>query len=293
MDIVHHALIGGAGFLAAAAHEQELAGAAFLAGSVFPDLDVVFLVFGKRFYLKQHQGITHSLPLSPVFALLIAWPLFVLTGNPWPVYLGALLGLWVHVALDLANTFRIGLLLPFTRRRFSLDAVFFIDACALSLTGIFYVGYVWLAAVWVAWAYPICLVGYVVFKVGLVRRVRFATGCDFAVPSSLNPVEFYLLERGEWGANVCLYNALTGNRRRTEHYALAPERYAKLADSSELYRDVRAVTRALSIVSVDEDETGTTIVASDLAVRNFGGRFGQTRLHFDREGNVTHAVAHI
>jgi hypothetical protein len=40
MDTVHHALIGGAGFLVAATHQQELAGAAFLAGSVFPDLDV-------------------------------------------------------------------------------------------------------------------------------------------------------------------------------------------------------------------------------------------------------------
>jgi hypothetical protein len=36
MDTVHHALIGGAGFLVAATHQQELAGAAFLAGSVFP-----------------------------------------------------------------------------------------------------------------------------------------------------------------------------------------------------------------------------------------------------------------
>jgi membrane-bound metal-dependent hydrolase YbcI (DUF457 family) len=183
-------LVCRAGFLVAAAHQQELAGAAFLAGSVFRDLDVVFMAFGKRAYLGNHQGITHSLPLSPLYALLIAWPLLVLTDNPWPVYLGALLGLWVHMGLDLTNTFRIGLFSPLTRRRFNLDAVFFIDASAL-------------------------------------------------------------------------------------------------------YDDVRAVTRALSITSVDEDETGTTIVASDLAVRNFGGRFGQTRLRFDRDGKLIHEAAEI
>lgn len=293
MDIVHHALIGGAGFLVAATHQQELAGAAFLAGSVFPDLDVVFMAFGKRAYLRNHQGITHSLPLSPLYALLIAWPLLVLTDNPWPVYLGALLGLWVHMGLDLTNTFRIGLFSPLTRRRFSLDAVFFIDACALVLTGLFYASYLWLGMDWVAWAYPLSFAAYVAFKVALVQRVRRSTGGHYAIPSSLNPFAFYLLERVDSGATTCLYNALTGNRSRTKYYRQVPERYTQLADSSALYDDVRAVTRALSITSVDEDETGTTIVASDLAVRNFGGRFGQTRLRFARDGKLIHEAAEI
>ena len=61
MDIVHHAFIGGAGFVALGAQQQELAGLGFLAGSVFPDLDVVLMAGGKRFYLKHHQGPTHSL----------------------------------------------------------------------------------------------------------------------------------------------------------------------------------------------------------------------------------------
>ena len=71
MDIVHHSLIGGSGFLIASAVDQPLAGTAFVMGSVFPDLDVVFIILGKRFYLRNHQAITHLLFLAPVYSLVI------------------------------------------------------------------------------------------------------------------------------------------------------------------------------------------------------------------------------
>ena len=77
MDLVHHALIGGIGFISSMEQSSELVGMAFVAGSIFPDLDVVFMLFGKRFYLKQHQSITHSLFLSPLFAMLIIFPLLM------------------------------------------------------------------------------------------------------------------------------------------------------------------------------------------------------------------------
>ena len=109
MDIVHHALIGGTGFLALSTADQELAGMAFVAGSVFPDLDVVFMAFGKRFYPRYHQGPSHSLLLSPLYALIIISPVLMSPGFLWPVYIAALFGLWLHVILDFTNTFGITL----------------------------------------------------------------------------------------------------------------------------------------------------------------------------------------
>ena len=89
MDIAHHALIGGAGFVALAAQDHELAGMAFVAGSVFPDLDVAFMAMGKQFYLRNHQGPTHSFVMAPLYALLVSSPVIVFLGFDWPTYVAA------------------------------------------------------------------------------------------------------------------------------------------------------------------------------------------------------------
>ncbi len=134
MDIVHHLAIGGIGAAALASHDQELAGLAFLVASVFPDLDVAFMAAGKRAYLKNHQGPTHSLILSPLFATLITFPLVGLLAADGPVFLSSLGGLWIHIALDLSNTFGIALLWPLSKKRYCLDAVFFVDLTLWAMT---------------------------------------------------------------------------------------------------------------------------------------------------------------
>ena len=126
MDLVHHAIIGGIGFTALSSGDHELAGIGFMAGSVFPDLDVAFMAFGKRVYLKNHQGPTHSLVLSPLFALLIAYLLTIPFGFEWIVVLATLMGIWIHSLLDYMNTYGICLLWPLNKKKCSLDAVFFI-----------------------------------------------------------------------------------------------------------------------------------------------------------------------
>ena len=68
--------MGGVGFAVLASGGHELAGVSFVAASVFPGLDVFFMIFGKKYYLKAHQGPTHSLLLSPIFALLLCFPVF-------------------------------------------------------------------------------------------------------------------------------------------------------------------------------------------------------------------------
>ena len=49
MDVAHHAAIGTAGMLTFQAAGEDAAGVAFVAASVIPDLDVAFMVLGKRF----------------------------------------------------------------------------------------------------------------------------------------------------------------------------------------------------------------------------------------------------
>ncbi len=266
---------------------------AFLFGSVFPDLDVVFMAFGKRFYLRNHQGITHSLMLSPLYALLIASPLLTVAGFDWLILASALVGLWVHIGLDLSNTFRIGLFSPFFSGRLSLDAVFFVDAAALALTGLFYLCYGVLHIEQAAFVYPALFAGYVVAKAILQRRIKTKLGCAYAIPSSLNPLEFYILELDGEHVTTYLYNAATHGCRDLQRLEPIRIKYRHLAEKSPLFNDMRRILRHLRIVDVAETEAGTVVHAADLAIRNFGGKFGETRLSFDKAGELIDEVANI
>jgi membrane-bound metal-dependent hydrolase YbcI (DUF457 family) len=295
MDIVHHAFIGGAGFIAFAAQEQELAGLGFLAGSVFPDLDVLFMAAGKRCYLKRHQGPTHSLPLAPFYAALLASIPAIQIGWNWTLYFGLLGGLGVHVILDLFNTFGIQILWPLTTRRFCLDAVFFIDTVAWSLTAGFFLlvltgaAGAGLAAI----AYATLFAAYVLAKLALQRRTKRRLGADFAIPSALNPFGFFLFTRRDGQLRTAKFNALTG--RSAEERALpetAPE-IAALTGHSQVFRDMQSILRGLHVTRAEVGPAGTTMVAEDLVVRNFGGKFGRTELCFDPQGRLIHEMAHI
>jgi len=295
MDIVHHALIGGAGLLGTMACNDPLAGAAFVAGSVFPDLDAAFMLFGKRFYLRNHQGITHSLVLAPVYALLLSGLLWALPGIDWSwtMYAGALAGLVLHLVLDWLNTFRIALFAPFVRRRFSADAVFFVDGVALTLTALFYLLYGYFEYQAALWLYPALFAAYLGAKGLLHRSVSRKLRALSAIPSALNPFAFYILEAQGEARVAYLYHALTGTRSHQRIYHPAGAEYQKLAGQSSVFRDMARVTRAFQITEVVTDGSGTLIRAADIAVRNFGGRFGQTELRFDPTGKLIHEVANI
>lgn len=295
MDIAHHALIGGAGCMVGFAIDQPLAGIGFAVGSVVPDLDVFFMCFGKRAYLKNHQGMTHSLLMAPLFAILISLVLLLPFGMGWnwAVFGGVLAGICIHTGLDWCNTFGIGLFMPLSNKRYNLDAVFFIDSVALGLTGLFYLLYGYFRIGAMALAYPVAFLAYLFLKMLLHRRVLHAIKPLSAIPSSFNPFEFYILaEEGE-GLSGYLYNAMTRTTRKHESYLPVAREYEQMAERSQVYRDMQSVTRDLRITRVETSDRGVELHAADLAVRNFGGHFARTVLTFDGEGNLVNEVAHI
>jgi inner membrane protein len=116
-----------------------------LAGA-FPDIDSVAQIAGDFAYLQHHRGITHSLPMAPLWALLLSWVATALfadrRGRPgawkglYPIVLAALL---VHIAGDWITQFGTMLLAPFSDARFGLGAMFIID---LSFSGLLVAGLV-------------------------------------------------------------------------------------------------------------------------------------------------------
>ncbi|THF62180.1 metal-dependent hydrolase [Pseudothauera rhizosphaerae] len=143
MDTLTHALSGAVlGRLMVrpghAAHPGRLRVAqAVLAGTAaaaFPDIDFVLGYVSEIAYLRGHRGVTHSVLMAPLWALLLAWLMAGISRlardgtRPWrafyPVALG---GLLIHIAGDWITQFGTMMLAPFSDRRFGLGTTFIID----------------------------------------------------------------------------------------------------------------------------------------------------------------------
>ncbi len=113
-----------------------------VAAAVFPDTDFVLGAFDQLAYLELHQALTHSLPMMPVWAWLLALLAARVHGRGstafdfLPITAGALL---FHTAADVCNIWGLALLWPFTDVRTALDAIFVIDPVytALVVIGLF------------------------------------------------------------------------------------------------------------------------------------------------------------
>ncbi|MGH8742384.1 MAG: metal-dependent hydrolase, partial [Burkholderiales bacterium] len=113
--------------------------AGFLACAA-PDLDFVLSYAGPVVYLEQHRGITHSVLLLPLWALLLAWLLAKILREPrgWRGLYGVTaMALGAHIVGDLITGFGTVVFSPVWSWRAALGATFIID---LWFTGIILAG---------------------------------------------------------------------------------------------------------------------------------------------------------
>jgi len=137
MDPVTHMLAGAA--LARAGPERRYGRAALWVmalASEFPDVDQLVLMFtADPFYIASRRTFSHCLLGGPIVALFAAGIFrLICRGVPFrSLYWMCLLSTFVHVFLDLINSFGVVLFYPLSYRRFELASVFIVD---LALTGI-------------------------------------------------------------------------------------------------------------------------------------------------------------
>ncbi|HEX3027965.1 MAG TPA: metal-dependent hydrolase [Clostridia bacterium] len=112
--------------------------AGIIAGSVFPDIDILLQKWGDYVYLKNHRGVTHSIIGLFVSAALIA----VVIGGIYHVadiqniFLWSLIGCLSHSFIDIFNPYGTKLLWPFSDKKFSISLVILFDpVCVGTLTG--------------------------------------------------------------------------------------------------------------------------------------------------------------
>jgi len=133
-----------------------------------PDLDFVVAFVGPVEYLQNHRGVTHSLVLLPLWALLFSWVLAKILREPrgWRSLYGvAALGLALHIAGDVITSYGTMILAPFSDWRSQIGTTFIID---LWFSGIIVAGLLASAFLhrsrWPAVAAIAVLAGYVGFQ---------------------------------------------------------------------------------------------------------------------------------
>ncbi len=148
-----------------------------------PDLDFVIGFAGPVEYLLTHRGVTHSLVLLPVWALVLSWLLAKLLREPggWRALYGvSALSIFVHIVGDLITSFGTMILAPLSDWRAALGTTFIID---LWFSGIIVAGLV-VSAVFYrskvpAIAASVVLAGYVGFQY-VQRQQAFELGEQYA-----------------------------------------------------------------------------------------------------------------
>ena len=144
MDTLTHAL---SGMLVANASYQKtetlpywLRGWIGFFVAAFPDIDIIARLFGMQAYLEYHRGITHSIIMMPIWAIILAWLLakllsrFTRTQYKWRDLLPlCLLSLGVHIFADVITAYGTYVFAPITDFRLSFPTTFIID---LYFTGI-------------------------------------------------------------------------------------------------------------------------------------------------------------
>lgn len=138
MDTGSHLLfgatLGGLAMLDPVMSVHPEIGYAVLAGTVLgshaPDFDVFARLKGQAAYIRNHRGITHSVPAPLVWAAAIggtfAW-MFGVLDHVLLVMLWTLAAVCFHIVLDLFNTYGVQCLRPFSRKWWHLDAICLFD----------------------------------------------------------------------------------------------------------------------------------------------------------------------
>ncbi|MDF1660347.1 MAG: metal-dependent hydrolase [Planctomycetota bacterium] len=295
MDIVTHAVMG-AIIATPFMDSHPVAAVCFAFGSVLPDLDAFSRLFGKSAFMKIHQTYSHALPVIALIGLL-AWPALNALGVPALGALTLALGMMFHSLLDVTNTYGIALFLPFSKRRFSTEWVFFIDSIVIAIsypTLIILTQFQSLPGKTVLSCYCAIMLCYWLLKCALRRRaLSFSPpGTVSLLPSALYPWEFLGCSQGKDEVLLFQVHSLTGNVTREESVPLFDREHEELTTQRE-FKIMSELSPAYHIVERDQKESGLWLRCKDLRTRNFKTNFGELEISLDLSGAVKDLVFHV
>jgi membrane-bound metal-dependent hydrolase YbcI (DUF457 family) len=271
-----------------------------VAGSVLPDLDALGRVFGKRAFLRSHQTWSHGMPVQGAVSLFAGVIASACGADGLLFSAGLFAGLVIHTLLDFSNTLGVTLLAPFSRKRFCLEWLFFIDAFVLTLTFITAGISLWLfyrnGDVPTSYAGIFFGTMAVYFGTkGILRRRAGALAIDAVtlMPSALWPWRFFGVE--ECGNCVRRFqmNAITGSQKALAQQEVFDDAYAGLLANVAEFMLMRGLSPAYHVVSAKKTEAGELLVCRDLRTRNFGTVYGDLEVLLDKDNSVLRTTFHV
>jgi len=131
MDPITHGVVG----LAIAAFTGETVSIASpyamgsLLGAVIPDADIIMQVKGDYSYLKNHRGMSHSIPFIFLYsaAITAVLSLFYPGAALLKLFIYAVSGCMSHLLLDITNSYGAQVLWPFYKKKITLDLLLVYD----------------------------------------------------------------------------------------------------------------------------------------------------------------------
>ncbi|GLB59859.1 metal-dependent hydrolase [Cytobacillus sp. NCCP-133] len=94
-------------------------------GSQIPDIDTVLKLRNNAVYIRNHRGITHSIPavlLWPLFILAVIYPFFP-EANLLHLWIWTFLAVFLHVFVDIFNAYGTQALRPFSSKWVALGII--------------------------------------------------------------------------------------------------------------------------------------------------------------------------
>lgn len=147
---------------------------ATIAGSQIPDIDTVLKLRNNAIYIRNHRGVTHSIPavlLWPLVLLAVIYPFFP-GANLFHLWAWTFAAVFIHVFVDIFNAYGTQALRPFSTKWVALGVINTFDSVifGIHVLGIF---------IWVLGANPgitfllmyIVIIGYYFMRFKARKRV--------------------------------------------------------------------------------------------------------------------------
>ncbi len=158
---------------------SEPATMCIVAGSVFPDIDILLQKWGDAMYLKNHRGVTHSILGLVASSLLIGGVAALLYHTSFlTMFLWALVGCFSHAFFDTLNAFGAKLLWPILDKKYSLGMLITFDPVFISLLA----GYIFAGEIIGTY----CIIAFLIYfasrgvaKLFIIRELYSKYGDDF------------------------------------------------------------------------------------------------------------------
>lgn len=136
MDPITHGVVG---LAIASLSGEPLLGAVSIGatlGAMSPDLDIIMQYKGHLAYLKNHRGVSHSIPFLAGIALILSTILsFIFPETAFlKILLWTFLGTLSHTLLDILNTYGAQIFWPLSKKRYSGSLLLAYDPAVIVLS---------------------------------------------------------------------------------------------------------------------------------------------------------------